>query len=443
MTRSVLIVDDEELIRRSLRMALEGAGYAVQQAVNGADALASLASDAPDCALIDLRLGDLDGLDVLRRIRETLPGLKAIVITAHGDVDSAVQALRLGAYDFIRKPFDLEEVVAAVKNALRIDELERQVAYLSGRGSDVVFDSPAMRSVMELVAKIAAQPVPVVLIQGETGTGKELVARALHRGSSRATGPFIDLNCSAIPESLVESELFGHECGAFSDAREQKRGLVELADDGTLFLDEIGDLPAPAQAKLLKFIEMREFRRVGGTALLNVDCRIVAATHQRLDNHPQFRRDLYYRLAGVTITLPPLRERGDDVLLLARHFLAHCARQYRKRLDGFTPDAEALLGGYDWPGNVRELKAAIAAAALLLDGGSIGVENLRAVQRGAVQSLIEPPASVDDILAIEQLEQRYVARVLELCGGNKLLAAQKLGISRQTLARWLADGSEP
>jgi two-component system response regulator AtoC len=442
MKRCVLVVDDEELIRRSLRMALEPAGYLVRLAANGSEALACIAADPPDCALIDLRLGDIDGLEVLRRARETVPGLKAIVITAHGDVDSAVQALRLGAYDFIRKPFDLEEIIASVKNALHTDELERQVAYFSGRASDLIYASSAMRSVMDLVAKIAAQPVPVVLVLGETGTGKELVARALHLASARAGGPFIDLNCSAIPESLVESELFGHERGAFSDAREQKRGLVELADQGTLFLDEIGDLPAPAQAKLLKFVERREFRRVGGTTLQTVDCRMIAATNQQLDTYPQFRRDLYYRLAGVTITLPPLRERDGDVLLLARHFLTYYSRQYRKRLDAFTPEAEALLCRYQWPGNVRELKAVIAEAALLVDTDPVGVENLRAVQRGVLESLATQPKTVDDILAIEELEQRYVTRVLELCGGNKVLAAQKLGISRQTLARWLADGSD-
>ncbi|MBX3027023.1 sigma-54-dependent Fis family transcriptional regulator [bacterium] len=442
MRRSVLVVDDEELIRRSLRMALDGAGYAVQVAANGAEALAAIAADPPDCALIDLRLGDVDGLTVLAEARRRIPGLKAIVITAHGDVDSAIQALRSGAYDFIRKPFDLEEIIASVKNALRTDELERQVAYLSGRSSELIFAAPAMGAVMELVRRIASQPVPVVLILGETGTGKELVARALHRESARAGGPFIDLNCSAIPESLVESELFGHERGAFSDAREQKRGLVELADEGTLFLDEIGDLPAPAQAKLLRFVERREFRRVGGTALHTVDCRMVAATHQRLDSGPQFRRDLYFRLAGVTITLPPLRERGDDVLLLAQHFLGSYARQYRKDLGTFTPEAARLLRGHHWPGNVRELKAVIAEAALMADADPIGVEHLRALQRSRLSSLAVQPQTMDDILAIEDLEQRYVRGVLELCGGNKMLAAEKLGISRQTLARWLADGSE-
>jgi DNA-binding NtrC family response regulator len=282
----------------------------------------------------------------------------------------------------------------------------------------------------------------VVPVHGENGTGKELVARALHRGSARAKGPFIELNCSAIPDSLVESELFGHERGAFSDAREQKRGLVELADGGTLFLDEIGDLPEAAQAKLLKFVESREFRRVGGTKLLSVDCRVVAATHRRLEDHPGFRRDLYYRLAGITIGLPPLRERDDDVLLLARRFLEHYARQYHKRFDGFTPEAEALLANHRWPGNVRELKAAVSSAAVMADGGAIGVEWLGQVERGAVAAAATLPQRAEAILTIDELETAYVTRVLQLCGGNKVLAAQRLGISRQTLARWIADGGD-
>jgi two-component system response regulator AtoC len=437
--QSVLIVDDEGLIRRSLTMVLEGAGYDVQSAASGADALAQLSQEPPDCVLIDLRLGDMEGLDVLRAARELVPMPKAIVITAHGDIDSAVSSLRLGAFDFIRKPFDVEEVLASVKNALHTEQLERQVAYLSGQRTDLLYDSPAMHAAMERLERVAAQPMPVVLIQGETGTGKELAARFLHRRSQRAKGPFIELNCSAIPESLVESELFGHERGAFSDAREQKRGLVELADGGTLFLDEIGDLPAPAQAKLLRFVESREFRRVGGTRLLTVDCRVVAATHQSLEGATGFRRDLYYRLAGMTITLPPLRERGDDVLLLARAFLEECARQFRKPLEGFSSEAEALLRNHRWPGNVRELRTAVASAAVMADGGAIGVELLGQVERAALAGLTELPQTADRIMTVEELELAYVTRVVGLCNGNKALAAQKLGVSRQTLSRWLAE----
>jgi two-component system response regulator AtoC len=445
MRQSVLIVDDEELICRSLRMTLEDAGYAVAVAPSGADAIAQLREDSPDCLLVDLRLGDMDGLEVLKTARERLSALKAIVITAHGDVESAVRALRLGAFDFIKKPFDVEEVLSSVQNALRTDELERHVAYLTRQdreGKDeIVYRSESMRAAMGMIEKIAVQPVPVVLIRGETGAGKELAARALHAASDRANDPFIELNCSAIPEALLESELFGHERGAFSDARQQKHGLVELADRGTLFLDEVGDLPATAQAKLLKFVETLEFRRVGGTKLLTVDCRVVAATHRNLEELPAFRRDLYYRLAGVTVTLPPLRERGDDVLVLARHFLAYYARRYRKTLHGFTPAAEALLRGHRWPGNVRELKAAVSSAALMTESAMIGVDLFGQVQRSAVRDVTELPQTQDGIMPMEELELAYLRRVLELCGGNKVLAAQKLGISRQTLARKLVENS--
>jgi two-component system response regulator AtoC len=443
--KSVLIIDDEELIQRSLRIALEGAGYAVNLASSGAAALEILRSEAPDCMIIDLRLGDMSGLEVLEQARDQLADAKTIVITAHGDLDSAVGALRLGAVDFIRKPFDLEEVIASVRNALRIAALEQRVAYLGAqetaeREPQLIYASESMKAAVNALAKVAVQPVPVVTIRGETGTGKELAARMLHRLSPRARGPFIELNCSAIPEQLVESELFGHERGAFSDAREQKRGLVELADGGTLFLDEIGDLPASAQAKLLKFVESFDFRRVGGTKLLHVDCRVVAATHRALEDSAGFRRDLYYRLSGIAVTLPALRERGDDVILLARHLLKQFGRQYRKRLDGFTEEAEQLLRRHRWPGNIRELKAAVSSAAVMAEEAVVGIDLLGQVQRAMLRDVAELPASMEDVVPVEELERAYVRRVLELCGGNKVVAAQRLGISRQTLARWLSDG---
>ena len=446
MRRSVLIVDDEELIQRSLRIALEGAGYAVTLASSGTAALEVLGAEAPDCMILDVRLGDMNGLELLERARDRLGESKTIVITAHGDLDSAVRALRLGAVDFIRKPFDLEEVIASVGNALRIAALEQRVAYLGAQDAaehepEMVFASDAMKAATAMIAKLAAQPVPVVTIRGETGTGKELAARMLHRLSARARGPFIELNCSAIPEQLVESELFGHERGAFSDAREQKRGLVELADGGTLFLDEVGDLAPSAQAKLLKFVESFEFRRVGGTKLLRVDCRVVAATHRALEDADGFRRDLYYRLSGISVTLPPLRERGDDVILLARHLLAQAGRRFRKRLDGFSADAEALLRRHRWPGNIRELKAAVSSAAVMAEGPIVGVELLGQVQRAMLRDVADLPTSLEHVVPVEDLERTYVRRVLDLCGGNKVVAAQRLGISRQTLARWLNDGN--
>jgi DNA-binding NtrC family response regulator len=444
MGRDVLVVDDEELIRRSIRLALEAEGYRVAVAGNGREGRALLATEPPDCAVLDIRLGDASGLDLLREARAVNPGLKAIMITAHGDVDSAVQALRLGAFDFIRKPFDVEELVTAVNNALRVEQLEHRVAYLRSREDraqpGLVFGSAEMKRVMDQVDKLARLPVPVVLVRGESGTGKELVAHALHDRSERAAGPFVELNCSALPEHLVESELFGHERGSFSDAREQKRGLVELADGGTLFLDEIGDLAAGAQAKLLKFVETKEFRRVGGTKQLKVDCRIVAATHRDLSDGQRFRPDLYFRMSGMTVMLPPLREREDDVLLLARHFLALLAVEYRKPLTGFTREAEVLLARHPWTGNVRELRAAVSFAAAMADRPLIGADLLSQL-RGKSEVELEPKTQLQ-LRPLDLIESEYCKQALAICGGNRGLAAEKLQISRHTLARKVGEGDD-
>jgi DNA-binding NtrC family response regulator len=381
---------------------------------------------------------------LLREARVQHPGLKAVMITAHGDVDSAVEALRLGAFDFIRKPFDVEELVTAVNHALRVEQLESRVAYLRGREDrsqpGLVFASAEMKRVMAQVERLAGLPVPVVLVRGESGTGKELVARRLHSASERSSGPFVELNCSALPEQLVESELFGHEKGAFSDAREQKRGLVELADGGTLFLDEIGDLAAGAQAKLLKFVETKEFRRVGGTKQLKVDCRIVAATHRDLSDGQRFRQDLYFRMAGMAVMLPPLREREGDVLLLARHFLAQLSVEYRKPLTGFTREAEQLLARHAWTGNVRELRAAVSFAAAMADQPLIGAELLSQL-RGPAHA-VGAPGAPEQVRPLDEIEVAYCRQALACCGGNRVLAAEKLGISRHTLARKVGDSDD-
>ena len=431
----LLIVDDEPLIRRSLERTFIAAGESVACASSGAEAQALLQSDTFDCAVIDLRLGDTNGLDLLRRIRSQALRTQVIIITAHGDVESAIAALRLGAYDFIRKPFDLEEVITAVNNAVHAARLEAQVAYLDARVSQkdtTLGDSPAMQQALAALQKIAAQPVPVVLVRGESGTGKELAARLLHDASRSAAGPFIELNCSALPEPLVESELFGHERGAFSDAKAQKRGLVELAEGGTLFLDEIGDLPAAAQAKLLKFVETQTFRRVGGTRLLRVQCRIVAATHKPLEEAASFRQDLLYRLAGFSVVLPPLRQRGADVLLLARHFLAASGREYGKPNLRLTAAAEQALMQHTWPGNVRELRAVLAHAALFAEGAAVDAADLRLPVAAAAQA-------ISHNMLLDAVIDEHCRRVLAGCGGNKALAAQKLGIGRHTLARRLHD----
>ena len=288
MSTHVLVADDELLLRQSIETVLTDEGFEVTAAASGAEAWARFHDERPDVVLLDLVLGDADGLDLLRRMRLLVPDAKIVLISAHGSIETAVKAMKLGGYDFIKKPFELEEIVAAVRNAARTNTLEQRVAYLSAqerkRGANAAFvhGSSRMTEILREIGIIAASPVPMVLVTGESGTGKQAIARMLHDGSARVAGPFVELNCSAIPETLVESELFGHERGAFSDARERKLGLVEVADGGTLFLDEVGDLGAAAQAKLLTFIEQRTFRRVGGTTVRRVDVRIVAATNRNL-----------------------------------------------------------------------------------------------------------------------------------------------------------------
>jgi two-component system response regulator AtoC len=449
--KSILIADDEPLIASSLASVLKSEGFDVQVAQNGRQALASAAVTPPDVALVDLVLGDMDGLDVLRKLRGNNAGLPVILLTAHGSIDSAVAAMKAGAYDFIKKPFELDEVIAAVRNALRTQELESRVRYLEGeerRGTSTALgESPAARRLKEELQTIARSPVPVVLLLGESGTGKSVAARLLHDHSDRASGQFVEINCAAIPETLLEAELFGHERGAFSDAVQRREGLVEVADHGTLFLDEIGDLPLSLQAKLLKFVEERRFRRLGSNRVRSVDTRIVAATNQHLRSRVddgRFRADLYFRLSEITVQLPPLSQRGEDIILLANHFLTEASRRYRKAFKGVTPEAKAVLQAYRWPGNVRELRAVINRIALMNDGEWITAMHLPP-EIAASGVLEEPqlPTRVEGgpIPTLEDVELAYIRRVLTLCGGNKLLAAKYLGIARQTLARRLNEAA--
>ncbi|HEY4188161.1 MAG TPA: sigma-54 dependent transcriptional regulator [Polyangia bacterium] len=446
MTTHVLIADDEPLIRQSLETVLRQEGFEVSAAGSGSEAWTLFQDERPDVVLLDLVLGDADGLELLRRMRHLTPDCKVILISAHGSIESAVTAMKLGGYDFIRKPFEIEEIVAAVRNAARTSSLERRVAYLSAQerkrnaGTAFVHASARMTDLLREVEVIAASPVPTVLVTGESGTGKQAVARMLHDGSPRAGGPFIELNASAIPETLVESELFGHERGAFSDARDRKLGLVELADGGTLFLDEVGDLGAAAQAKLLTFLEQRTFRRVGATATRRVDARVVAATNRPLAAlvaERQFREDLFYRLNAITVHLPPLRERADDVRPLAEHFLARAAQELGRRFQGLTVETLGLLQRHRWPGNVRELKAVIDRAALLNDDELLRPAHLPpqlvadALNAPARASAPAPAA----IPSLEEVELAHIRRVLELCGGNRTAASQHLGITRQTLTK--------
>jgi two-component system response regulator AtoC len=448
LSATVLVVDDEALIRQSVHSLLSGEGFDVTAAGSGAEARTRFQEARPDVVLLDLVLGDADGLDILRYMKQEAPDTKVILISAHGSIESAVTAMKLGGYDFIKKPFELEEIVAAVHNAIRTSRLEHRVAYLSAQerrksgGNSFVHAAPMMERLLRQVEMIAKSPVPLVLVTGESGTGKQAIARMLHEGSARAAGPFVELNCSAIPENLVESELFGHERGAFSDARERKLGLVEIADGGTLFLDEIGDLSAAAQAKLLTFLEQRTFRRVGATSVRRVDARVVAATNRDLPAAVAartFREDLYYRINAITVHLPPLRERVPDVAVLAEHFLAEAAREFGRRFQGIAPEATGLLERYAWPGNVRELRAVISRAALLRDDDLLRPSHLPSE---LVSAALAAPATTTPstdggsaIPTLEEVELGHIRRVLDICGGNRTLAAQHLRITRQTLTK--------
>lgn len=453
MGKSLLIVDDEPLIGASLSAFFSAEGFETMVADSGARALALVESHPPDAVLLDLVLGDMDGLDVLRALREhEASAPKVILLTAHGSIDSAVAAMKAGAYDFIRKPFDLDEVLATVRNALRTQSLESRVRYLEAdrRGPSLLLgESEAMRALRDQAKAVARGGDRAVLVTGESGTGKNVLARLLHEQSERALGQFVEINCAALSEAELEAELFGMVRSAHSDARPRREGLLELADGGTLVLDEIADLGPGLQAKLLEFVEHGTFRRPGAARAQRLDARIVATSgldlRARVDEG-RLRADLYFRLAQMTLKAPPLREHVEDVIPLARQFLAAASRQHRRGFRGFTAEAETLLRGYRWPGNVRELRAVINRVALTHDGERMGVEHLPP-EIAAGQALEEPQlpeqAGKGPIPTLEEVELSYIRRVLSICGGNKLLAARYLGIARQTLARRLNESDAP
>jgi DNA-binding NtrC family response regulator/cytochrome b subunit of formate dehydrogenase len=427
----LLIVEDDALLRSVLAERLQHEGIEVVAAGTLREARAGLDTVAPDVVLLDLRLPDGEGLDLLR---EAAHGGASVwvVMTAHATVSLAVEALKLGAHDFLEKPFSLDRAVATVRQALAVTALRREVAALRDRsslaGTTVIGTGPAMERVFELVARLAAADATTVLIEGESGTGKGAIAQAIHRLGPRAARPFMNVTCSALPETLMESELFGHERGAFTDAHAAKRGLVEMADGGTLFLDEIGELTPGVQAKLLRFIEEKTFRRLGATRDLKVDVRIMAATNRSLAEEVdagRFRADLFYRLRVIPITMPPLRERTEDIEPLAKHFVAQFNRELGKRVRGVEPGALAVLARYPWPGNVRELKNVIERAVLLADGETLGTRELP-------PELAAPQASaaVSGGTTLEEVERRLLVAALEHARGNQSRAAEALGISR-------------
>jgi DNA-binding NtrC family response regulator len=461
--RTILIVDDERSLRFSIGEWARDAGFHPLEAASGSEALERLRDHDVDAVLLDLKLADEDGMQVLRRVREVDATLPVVMLTGHGTVEHAVRATRLGAYDFMLKPPDLEHLEVVLRRALEHARLLREVDHLrSGLrpAQPLLGASAGLKRVIQQLDKVAKSSAATVLIQGETGSGKELMARYLHARSARAAGSFIDLNCSAIPEQLLESHLFGHEKGAFTDAKNFRKGLFDLADGGTLFLDEIGEMAPQLQSKLLRVLETRGFRRVGGHADIWVDVRIVAATHRDLKRQVadgRFREDLYFRLNVVPIHMPPLRERRDDIGMLAEHFIARFCGEMGRPVARLHPDALRALTAYPWPGNVRELKNVIERVLLLeaeeeilphhlpveLTGG--GSPPAAAGREGTGATGITAGAPSGDpfphgvVRPLVEVEQMAIAHALAVCDGNKTRASQLLGISRQTLRTKLKE----
>jgi two-component system, NtrC family, response regulator AtoC len=432
---TLLVVDDEELVRWSLRERFRHEGYVVIEAATAASAV-DQATAGVDLVLLDYRLPDGDGLAVLRRIKEQTPDTPVILMTAFSTVENAVEAMKHGAYHYLNKPFNLDEVALTVEKALETSRLRREVrAIRTSQTREYSFaamigQSPAVAAAKTLLARIASSRASTVLLTGETGTGKDLAAKAVHYNSDRASKPFVNITCSALPEQLLESELFGHERGAFTDARQQKRGLFEVADGGTVFLDEIGEMTPGLQAKLLRFLEDKTFKRIGGLADIHVDVRVVAATHRNLEEEVKagkFREDLFYRLQVMPVTLPPLRDRRGDIPLLVAHYIEVYNREFRKRVRGVTPEAVALLEQYRWPGNIRELRNAIERAMLLTDRDQLVPEDFATLSRNAVAATFRlPPEGV----SLDEVERQLVVQALERARGNQTHAGQLLGINR-------------
>jgi DNA-binding NtrC family response regulator len=446
---TILIIEDEKLVRWSLKERLTKEGYEVVEAETGAAGIAALGQDLIDLVLLDFRLPDMTGLDVLRKVVSESPETPTILMTAYSSVDSAVEAIKLGAYDYINKPFNHDEMVVTIGRALESSHLRREVRHLRAEQqeryglSSIIGRSPAMLEVFELIEKIAKSQATTVLITGESGTGKDLVAKAIHFASDRANRPFMNITCSALPETLLESELMGHERGSFTDARFLKKGLFELADGGTLFLDEIGDMGVLLQAKLLRFLQEKTFKRVGGTKDITVDVRIIAATNRDLGKavrEGRFREDLYYRLKVIPVVLPPLRERTEDIPLLIKYFVDTFNREFKKATRGVTEEALERLIRYPWPGNVRELRNVIERAMILENKPEIGILDLPREMRDRPRPDETTAAAVPDGFllpesgfALKDIEHEMVRQALEKTAGNQSRAARLLSISRDTL----------
>ncbi|NPV44720.1 MAG: sigma-54-dependent Fis family transcriptional regulator [Firmicutes bacterium] len=457
MKKKILVIDDEESIRLSLKEGLQDLGYEVYTAVDGHQGLTEAREMEPNLVLLDIRLPRGNGMEILQQIKGIDRDIAVIMITAYGETKEAVKAIKNGAFDYVEKPFDFNDLSLTIKKALEAQEMKRELCYLRSqqkkfmKDKNIIGNSPAMKEVMHKIDILAENDV-TVLIRGETGVGKELVAREIHSRSRRAGKPFLDINCGAIPGDLLESELFGFEKSAFTGAVTGKKGLLEIADGGTVFLDEIGELPVDIQVKLLRFLEDRRFKRIGGLKDVKVDVRILAATNKNLEKaieENKFREDLFYRLNVVPVYVPPLRERGEDVKLLAEFFLAYFSETLGKEKGTFSQEVLKAFMKYNWPGNVRELRNVIERLVIFnTGGGEITIEQLPA----EFLSLPEKPAANEKRQSerdtglpvnlslereIERLEKQYIKRALIEARGNKTKAAEILGISRFALLRRL------
>jgi DNA-binding NtrC family response regulator len=442
----ILVIDDEKLLRWSLEQNLSKEGYTVLTTERGVDGLGLYKEEEPDITLLDIHLPDISGIAVLEGIKELDRNALVVMITAFGDVQTAVKTIKLGAYDFVEKPFNMDKLKILLSKALETVSLRKEVSQLRDNLAlrygfhNLIGESPEMKRVFELIAKITQSDATTVFLYGESGTGKDMTAKVIHYQSKRSEKPFMEINCTALPDNLVESELFGHEKGAFTDAKTMKRGLFELANGGTVFLDEIGDMTPATQAKLLKVIEGKSFKRIGGTRDIEVDLRIIAATNKNIEENVKkglFREDLYYRLNVIPITLPPLRERAGDIILLASFFMDNFNKEFKKNMKGLAKETRDLFLGYSWPGNVRELRNLIERAMILESEEYILPEHLpleltssQATSRGLTGIDIKiPPGGID----IEELEKELIRLALDKTLGNQTRAASFLNLTRDTL----------
>ncbi len=441
----ILVVDDEYLIRWTLQQNLEKQGYEVIVAETGEEALEKVREEAPDLALLDIKLPGMDGYEVLEKALKIDEGIIPIMITAFDEVDKVVRAMRLGAFDYITKPFDFSKVYLSIQKALGASQLKREVRHLRRENknwygfNNIVAVSQEMGRVLLISEKIAQSEAATVLIQGESGTGKEVIAHLVHERSKRQNMPFITVNCANFPEQMLENELCGHDKGAFTDAKEVKKGLLEVADGGTLFLDEIGDMDLNLQGKILRLVEQRTFRRMGGIKDIKVDVRIITATNKdllKLKEEGKFREDLFYRINAASIRIPPLRERPSDIFPLTKYFMQKYNEEFHKNVKKISKGVEDFLGNYNWPGNIRELKNVIERAMILGEGDVLLMEDLpieilgqASRQGGVIEGIRIPPEGI----SMEKVEEALVRQALKMTNGNQTKASKLLDISRDAL----------